>query len=769
MADESKVAVLADEVVSELEGKKAGAAFLKGFQSVVGAATLGNGMAPTSMPPSQGAPDVQLLDKILTTLQAGFSRLAGDGPPPSAPGSTAVNAGSGGSGVASTVGYRPGAEDQSRPRRERWVAGVSSVLGAAPGLMGGSDQGAIGMASAVGQVLLPGLAPIISTLAGIMTQRADTRDLFATEGRRRFQAGGWSGYDVDDDKYGGISPNKRTMMGFGISEFSSLYTGAARAGAMSGRDTAGQGSLMLDLMRGENAYGAGGSMSSLAGAATRTGTGDASKAIGTAVAVAVSEKLDRGRYSEVVEQLTQAINSNTIVQADISSTATRMMFISQMGPQFQGNSAAHREMEQSLKNAATSSDFGQIAALSAAGFTGGPDGINYTEAMYKVQRGMDNKGGYSSVDFATQLLKRAGITIAQYRRMSRDEKMMTWQKISLMSRGSLDMPKVELILSSLEKGTAGVDADSGLAQMKADQAPYATNKPRSQRALGENINRDTVDAREGGGGGVIGQAFRSQYAGDPDAGPMTGPDGAKAQGGWAGAAAAASAGAGTPSSSDGSDLFMSHVAKGGAFHAQRPTGPHPGIDSSQTPGTPVYAWRDGHVLYAGLDKKNNPLNYGWYVSMVDTDGKPFSQHHMDPAKAVKLAKGTPVFAGITLLGYVAKMKGPHIHVQAGPKGTVDPQSIGNLDMMLGVDAAKAARAAAHPAASSGGSTPAPTPTGPSDISSEAAGGSSGPTSMAAPRQGVDVAIYVYDGRITATTTAAASRMQRGEPNRSRRA
>jgi murein DD-endopeptidase MepM/ murein hydrolase activator NlpD len=693
--------------------------------------------------------------------------------------------------------------------RPEWVGTAAAAANAFSNVAAsGGDKGIIGFAANIGSMLAPELAPLLQAGAGVLTGMVDRREAFEVGGRRRFQAGGKAGYDIDESpnirgggswwkRHGtgaGAAGGFREQLGFGIEQFSDMYAGAARQGVFErsghgvleekparrgkgGQFDAGSEDTMIELMLAERAFGMGSQMTRYLGLGSRTdsavfgnrgtstgrgrpgsdqtdplgrpvgGEGGLENMTGVAMGLAMQEGISRARLPEILQQLTETMERNTMASTDLGGTADRFLFISQLGHgQFKGHTAASREMDQTIRGLAQSSQWGEVAALKAAGI--GTKG--YAQASEAVDTGMDVPGGYSHEEMLKESL---GPWVDAYGAAEGEEAKANIVLVAARVN-KIGQRKMRLLLHQMakQKGVfAKVDVVAG-RQRWEDLAhiPGALIRKEVGDAQGQAKRRFGVGEVEEWDADLALKRRRDRATSD------TGKFGGQEVGG--GGPGGTDATYMAPDIDEGSAQFMQNSNAFGDFGAARPTGPHRGIDSAQAPGTPIYAWQDGSIVGFQKGYPGN-IDWGFGVNMKNRKGEPFSQFHMDIADGEMRKKkgwlkiGNPVRAGITQLGIVGKPeeKGkheawakkwtPHVHIQAGQGGRTNPRKIGNMDKVLGDPSVRGAGAGGDEPPPTAPAAPAPAPTGgdgPSSMLHEPRGGGG-------ERYRVDV--HVYDGRI----------------------
>lgn len=110
-----------------------------------------------------------------------------------------------------------------------------------------------------------------------------------------------------------------------------------------------------------------------------------------AIGLAVSSGLTRGRFGEMFEVLTKSISRIATGVANVKAVQTQEAFISTMGSQYIGNTAARSAAQDTLATLASGgSSLSKYLAVSAGGFG---QGTAYWEAVGKMDIGLNAEGG----------------------------------------------------------------------------------------------------------------------------------------------------------------------------------------------------------------------------------------------------------------------------------------------------------------------------------------------------------------------------------------
>lgn len=715
MADDIKLQLGIDMEGLQRAASQATNVLAQSFEKGVSSNLLGNGLLPTqiSNPIGSGGtgPAAQLraiagvitaVQQVNNTLIAGFTALSGGAYLGGGQGGAGGIGGAGGGAVGG--GSQPAPQPAPGRRRSAFVKDV--VQGLTTGVnavgafvnSGGSSQGTTNLIGAAGSMLLPEVAPLINAITSVVNSGFDKRDLFREAALRRFQVGGGTGIDIDEGKFNGQDfADVRKGMGFSIGQFTDLYTSASKRGVFD-RESAPQ-SVMFDLMRGENAFGNSNSMMSMLGAAGRTGSKTSSEeVIGAAFSAAMEEGLTKGRIGEIYDKLADAIDKNTVASTDVSATANRFLFISQLGPQFRGDTIASRDMDQTIKGlAAGSTGFTQMTSLLTAGMGAGK---SYAQARLALDTGVDTVGGVSS-DALVQ--SNYAPFVDAYANADESGKASILLQLSVLLGGSLT--KHKLIMDKLSSGNIKkVDAAAGYKRFGeiSNSTPSAITTQRVTPAVGQDVWRFGI--------GDTSSAFER-----PDASSSS-------------SLTSQSSSSAFPSlqSSTQSSQASSAQQSYGSFVTQKfgnpipGRAPHPGVDLALPPGTSVTCPVDGVI--EDIRRGGTGLEVGDAIHIRASDGVLWKIYHIDPNTfssglrvGQRITKGTPLGRTYSIQfwqGPNGQRVRTHLHVgQTGAGGVgLDPMRPGGIapGALTGgdVDAAAGVTSRSSPAgASSSGAGP----------------------------------------------------------------
>lgn len=341
---------------------------------------------------------------------------------------------------------------------------------------GGSLQGGMQLGNSIATMLAPQLAPVFNAITGVAIQALDADDRVKEAALRGYQVGGVGGanqlLDPND-----LTNSARKQLGFNSDRFSSLQTQLSRR--------QGDDRGITGIMRGENEFGVGGQMANLQGSGYRTGSigknDDPTKLFGAAFGLQIGEGIGRGRLGEIMDQLSAAMEANTEATTDVKETADRFLFISQLGPQFKGNTAAAQGMDQSIKGLAQgATGYTQMKALQAAGFG---QGKSFTQALMATQMGVDVTGGVRHEDLISSNFRDA---LPKYKMAN--EKGKADIIFGLARLTGMSMPKIKYIMDGLASGQmSSLDIEGSTTAFTA-----ATNAPEKEGLIG--LHRQQVNA-----------------------------------------------------------------------------------------------------------------------------------------------------------------------------------------------------------------------------------------------------------------------------------
>lgn len=409
--DDMKVGVLADLADIEQQGVRAGEAFQKGFSKGagfgpggIGGAILGNGMAPTQGPSQAPGDSVAgILEKILQSLDTGFGRLL-----------EAAGGGLGGGAATSPTGtFFKGQYDyeadkaQAQARQQQQSQGgggggfnMGGVLGAAnmfPQQSYANMYNSGFYSTNVAQFAASATSsiPILGQFLGVVSNTMQQRDSALRDLLGVFRGGGKNAWGILHNEMtgdGSAGPSSlggvEMMKQFGVdrSEAVQLMMMASRAG---------QSSNFEDLVPLQGLYGMGQQGAGLMGTLNRGGgnqLGSTQTLFANVLATAIGQQLDRGRWGEAFESISKAAGRIQTGNVDTQGVFGMMNFIGTMGSRFKGDTQASSEMVGMLQGmqGGQGGAFGNLAALQAAGL--GQPGVSFTDAWMRVQRGAAEGG-----------------------------------------------------------------------------------------------------------------------------------------------------------------------------------------------------------------------------------------------------------------------------------------------------------------------------------------------------------------------------------------
>ena len=770
--NDMKMGITFDMNLAEQEGQRVGEAIMRGAQRsmgpLLGGAMLGNGM-PTTQGPSSNEKSISgILEKILQTLDLGFGRMietAGGGitgggtatgkPGPGQPQTPPGQGGGGGGGqggvnwggIAGAVGRFPIGSAIEAVRKD---FRDTSALALAQDLIGG----------------IPG-GQILSGAIGYAQNVASRRDQFLSQRMDAFRFSGEGGREHYQNLI--QAPESQDIMkrfGLGRDDTFQLFKSASAYGDRSEEGT-------KRLMRLQGHYGLGQQGAGLMGAMVQGGSSAMTdqKLFAETLAVAIGTNLDRGRWGEAFSAMTKAAGRVQTGVVDKEQLLQTQMFVGNMGAQYKGDTASSNRASGMLADmqGGGGGPLGNIMALRAAGL-GTVPGMTYQDAWMAVQRGANAVGGVQLASLVKQYANLPSVKAYLASPGSGDQRLLN-RAVFVLSQlmPNYKAVDIEAMLKSMRNGVFG-PSDKATKAMEG-QLNHGGMPSQEVDEFWKRKDSGGMDSLQGSGVGGIGQAgeFRRTPGVIDDAETLRqGGTFAKPTQSEEDAASGASIkqipGAGVGLASEGSSKFLS---TGYGFKEHMRQWGQGGVDSRQAPGTPVFAWRDGKVTEVGEGEAGSK-NYAYYVKMLDNQNMVFAQHHMDPKrKPPWIVIGARVRAGKTLLGYVAgaprKGKGsnwiPHIHLSAGAKGEIDPETRGgDMDAVLGDQKARD-DVKRNDAGPNGGYKPGDDMTEPPPDRS-----GSGPVSMrGGSRSGTDVNIYVYDGRVSVSKSAS-KRKAKGPPN-----
>lgn len=568
---------------------------------------------------------------------------------------------------------------------------------------GGSAQGQLGLAQTgidLGLSALnahPGWKQLTDVVTGIAMQGLNAHDKLMESGLRMYQVGGTK---YSQDMMGAPHPF------FTQEQWANMNVQFARRGG------APTWSMMDDIGWAETAFGLGSQTSNLLASQRRMGVGGSNesgfsqdmhsmRAIGAAVGLGVQSGLDRARFGEVMDQLARSVESQRFVTSDVLGIANRMLFISQMGQQYKGDTAASRQMEGTIQSIAGGGQaFTQLAALRSAGLG---SGASYAEAAMRVASGLsETSEGLMTPDVLRENLEpfRAAWTSAT--EAGRAQLALQYSQLA-----GINQRDAYRIMDAYFKGPMPtVSAEGGMAHFRGQTIARPLLEPRMHAAAGEKFmfgigdyvkralkGASVVATGQGPNLSDVDNTLRNATGSLDAMDPSFEATGARKTGAW------------TDFRRDSRNQnIMEQYASGGTsrYGDQRAGGvTHKGIDLYFPPGTPVYAPEDGTIEKAGpfttSGKPWVPANGYMVVLKARVGGLVYKIMHLEPS-TVSVRPGQEVTKG-ELLGTTKKKDWDktksHAHVEtmmpdsSGNMQHVDPASAMDLESLINptVDAA----------------------------------------------------------------------------------
>lgn len=540
---------------------------------------------------------------------------------------------------------------------------------------GGSLQGGMQLGNSIATMLAPQLAPVFNAITGVAIQALDADDRVKEAALRGYQVGGVGGanqlLDPND-----LTNSARKQLGFNSDRFSSLQTQLSRR--------QGDDRGITGIMRGENEFGVGGQMANLQGSGYRTGSigknDDPTKLFGAAFGLQIGEGIGRGRLGEIMDQLSAAMEANTEATTDVKETADRFLFISQLGPQFKGNTAAAQGMDQSIKGLAQgATGYTQMKALQAAGFG---QGKSFTQALMATQMGVDVTGGVRHEDLISSNFRDA---LPKYKMAN--EKGKADIIFGLARLTGMSMPKIKYIMDGLASGQmSSLDIEGSTTAFTA-----ATNAPEKEGLIGLHRQQVNAESAKTGVAGFLRSAREKlglTTADDVKSGKMYPSSSRNSLPDVPGSTPWAGSNQGSGSGTTSKEFLSKYVNKGeGRYDSPHHQGK--GIDLEFPPGTMVYSPCDGVVIAARVGA-GMEVGFGLLIKDAST-GDIWRIFHLDPATVsgtlrtgVNVTKGQPL--GRTSKFELGKNVPSHVHVgmshDVAGKQHIDPSTVANLETMI---------------------------------------------------------------------------------------
>jgi hypothetical protein len=786
--DDVKIGLSADLSTAQRDGEAYMDAFLKGVKSRTSAnpftpMTLGNGMQTTGGPSTQD-PIAAVLSKILSTLQMGFAQGL-----PGAPG--AAGAGAAPPGGAAKPAYAPytppagrfGSNEDGTIDWKRIGGAVNrtpmqQIANTYQG--GGYQTDVAGLASNVAgniPIFGPALKQFGEMITGTLKQRdgalEQSLDMFRSGGKQAW--GNFRNMMTGGPNDTGQAANHRMMYWSGLShgEVGSLMkqqnsygrTGGAMEGLAGLQGFYGLGSqgasYMTSLVHGGDFVGR---------KDTAKGQDVEKRAFAEVMAVAIGTQLDRGRWGEAFTAMTRAASSVTTGDVDRHALLARQQFIGQMGDRFKGDTASAQTMN-NVMSGLQGGQGGGVANIFALQTAFQQGAGSYGEASMMVARGQA-KGG---IDLKLQLQRFAKMPlVADYLNSPIDSSKALGDAslyLSMMLPG-YKRSDIEALLRGMRKegGGARFPEPISVDTTRVMEAQLSMNGPGGQRLpeRESDLIRSQIDKGDMWNENAIGPTRvsdlgRSVENQDEADYRVSGLDAAQPSNQGARLREVGTnnyngsieqRGASSSGDMTSPDFMKKYTRAGGRFGA---TGadrknPHGGVDLELGSQASVYSPVDGTVRASRI---GTGQEVGFGVTIVaDDTGYEHGVFHLDPKtvgpgikSGARVRKGQ--FLGKLFKGKAFTSGVPnHTHYQVKDKDgqVMDP---GKVQDMSDLQKASPDQPVMTPAAAP--QNGAPTTQGPVMSPTASAGGG-----------GVDVNVYVYDGRISVQRVAA-NRRQHGAP------
>ena len=778
--EDVKITLGIDVEALQRSATEATRALTSAFSQGIGASLLGSGLPPNQAPPplppaGQGnqnniAGIIAAVQQVNRTLIVGFNALAGG---------VYLGGGGGGGGGAGggPGGGGGGAGGLAPPTPGTGVAGggfgiAGQILSRAGDLaaalmpssmkmfMGGFyGTDVMGFAhNLVSQIPIAGklLGAVTSPFHQVMKQNDEFKnmqyELFRDQGEDAMNAFThmWVG-----DAYRDQFVNR---YGFSRGETQQLVGAAGRRGFR-------QGDGLETVLNMQGTLGLGQEAAETMGGLRRAGIkpGQETEALATAIGVAVSTGLERGRWGEMLTMWQRAATSSIDTDVAWKEVAAQQNFIGGLGGRFRGDTAAAQSMDQALKGMASNAQ-SPLALRGAMRLTGG-DYFGATARMARAGEQPDLELQESVID---QMMGTAGVQawLAMPDGPDADRALDRLAGVASTFGTGLSQLKIATLLKA-RKGTVGplfkgpsteATAVGAMVSGAGATLPDTALGPRrsqaeAQRPSGISSIQEERPLMPGGVQGALRRTqddrFRRMQAGDPDAMPTMselrsgqftfdlGPPPAPGSPGaqplpGAGAPRQTAPGAQGAAQASPATSYQQFVMQG--FGNQMPgRAPHPGVDLAFPPGTAVTCPVDGVVEH--INRNGTGLEVGAAIHIrADGDGTLWKLYHIDPATfPASLRVGQRVTQGMAL-GRTYSVRNwqstggrppvrTHLHVgQIGAGGAgLDPMRPGGI----------------APGSLTGGSMPATT-----DAPGAAAGGAGGNVHVTA-----DVHVHVHNDQM----------------------
>lgn len=404
MADETKVTLGIDIEALQRSAGQAASILQKAFEGQnLGPNVLGSGVPANQLPQQGGNKDtlrgvIDALERIERTLTVGFTAMSGGASGVGAgAGGGAGSGGGGGGGQAPTqppAGGRGGGSYGMGTAISRAGDLASALMPSSMNMFSGGfySTDVVGMANTVASQI-PVAGKLLSAMISPFHQTMQQNDNFRDRQYDTFRDSGpnamaaltdlWTRRDGDDQS--GLYEQFTKKYGMSQNETQSLVG----SGFKNGLNFGNRG--MEAVMNMQGVLGLGTEAANTGGALQRGGLakGGESDALASAIGVAVSTGLERGRWGEMLTMWQRAAQSSIDTDVSVKSMTEESNFVGSMGGRFQGDTAASESMKGALKG--MTSDQGSALALSTALTQSGGSWFKATNRMARSAEQFDSQ------------------------------------------------------------------------------------------------------------------------------------------------------------------------------------------------------------------------------------------------------------------------------------------------------------------------------------------------------------------------------------------
>ena len=375
--------------------------------------------------------------------------------------------------------------------------------------------------------------------------------------------------------------------------------------------------------------------------------GQEQEAMATAIGIAVSTGLERGRWGEMLTMWQRAAASSIDTDVAWKEVASQQQFIGSLGSRYRGDSPASQSMDQALRGMASNAQ-SPLAVRGAMQLTGG-DYFGATARMARAgeqpdteleERIIDQMMGTSGVQAwlampdgpdADRALDRLAGVAGTFGTGLSQLKIATLLKAKKGSTGAMfkGPDATATALAGHNMGAGAILPDTALGPRRSQAE---AQRPSGISAIQENKNLVP--------GGATGELKRAKdmrldrmAAGDASAMPtMTELRTGAFQYDIPGSAPAPGSAGAAPLPSGGSSQapaasYQQFVMQG--FGNKSANGTHPGVDLAFPPGTAVTCPVDGVVEH--VNRSGTGLEVGAAIHIRAADGTLWKLYHIDPA------------------------------------------------------------------------------------------------------------------------------------------